>query len=53
VAGGSGRVVSGFGGTMNGVIPPATVVNWLDKHQGVASAFLTAVLVVVTIYYAV
>lgn len=45
--------MSGFGDTIHGVIPSATVVNWLDKHQGVASAFLTAVLVVVTIYYAV
>ena len=44
---------SGASDTIDGVIPSATVVNWLDKHQGVASAFLTAVLVVVTIYYAV
>lgn len=44
--------MSGFGDTIDGVIPLATVVGWLDKHQGVASAVLTAVLVVVTIYYA-
>lgn len=31
----------------------ATIVNYLDQHQGAAAAILTAALVLVTIYYAV
>lgn len=34
------------------MIPQATIVTWLDKHQGFAIVVLTAALIAVTIYYA-
>jgi hypothetical protein len=35
------------------VIPPATVIDYLDTHAGAFTALLTAVLILVTVYYAV
>lgn len=34
-------------------MPLATVIDWLDEHSGASTALLTAVLVLVTLYYAV
>lgn len=34
------------------MLPIASIVTWLDAHQGATTAFLTLALVVVTIYYA-
>jgi hypothetical protein len=34
-------------------VPLASFIDWLDKHQGASTAFLTLALVGVTIYYAV
>jgi hypothetical protein len=38
---------------MTRVCTLATAVNYLDEHSGAFTAFLTAVLIAVTIYYAV
>lgn len=34
------------------MIPPATVIDYLDTHAGAFTALLTAVLILVTVYYA-
>lgn len=33
-------------------LPPADIISWLNTNQGAATAVLTAVLIIVTIYYA-
>lgn len=35
------------------MLPVASVITWLDSHQGAASGFLTVVLICVTIFYAI
>jgi hypothetical protein len=47
------RVASGELDTIGDVIPLATVISRLDRHQGAATVFLTAGLIVGTAYYAV
>lgn len=48
-----GRLASASPATMNAMAPTATIITYLDAHEGAFVAILTLALVLVTIYYAI